>query len=112
MTRKVTTATLHFPLREALRVSRKHTNPKGNDIKGLKGFAFCYLPSNFPRASTLAYCCWKSLSASTSPVDSNFLRNTLRFPLIHLFLHLCRKNPVSSYPYIFVKLKVKTLPLI
>lgn len=73
MTRKVTTASLHFPL-EALRVSRKHTNPKGNDIKGLKGFAFCYLPSNFPGASTLAYCCLKSLSASTSLVESNFLR--------------------------------------
>ena len=112
MTRKVTAASLHFPRRAALRVSRKHTNPKGNDIKGLKGFAFCYLPSNFPGASTLAYCCLKSLSASISPVESNFLRNTLKFPLIHLFLHLCRKSPMSSYLYIFVKLQVKTLPLI
>ena len=61
--------TLSFKLNK-----RKHTNPKGNDIKGLKGFAFCYLPSNFPGASTLAYCCLKSLSASTSLVESNFLR--------------------------------------
>lgn len=47
MTSKATTASLHFPPREELRVSRKHTNPKGNDMKGLKGFTFYYLPSNF-----------------------------------------------------------------
>lgn len=77
-------------------------------MKGLKALAFYYLPSNFPEATTSAYCFLKSLSPSTCPVESNFLRNILRFPQIHMFLPFCRKSQIFSYSYKHVKLKVKT----